>query len=150
MQMKEKEKNMAKRNNHYLVTSGNSVVFVGRTRDTAEFLGILPRYVSTYASRTICIDGKYFVFKFSSDAMIMKHEILKTHGYSEALASCALMRVDMLRRNLLRAIERHDHETIDMIDRYARACMTSQKLENYLYENGWRKKNGWRKRNEHD
>ncbi|MEE3309753.1 hypothetical protein, partial [Sharpea azabuensis] len=52
------------------------------------------------------------------------------------LASNAMTHIDMLRRRLMDAIDAHDYDTIDVIDRYVRMSLSKDKLISYLEERG--------------
>ena len=123
------------KNNHYLVVAGDSVVFVGSAAEAGEFLDMSGNMVASYAGRTTCIDGRYYVFSFHN-VKYLEEIVNHSNEYNLMLASNAMTHIDMLRRRLMDAIDQHDYDTVDMIDRYVRMSLSKKKLISYLEERG--------------
>ena len=124
------------KNNHYLVVAGDNVVFVGNAAEAGEFLDMTGNMIASYAGRTTCIDGRYYVFSFHNVKYLEEVIVNHSNEYNLMLASNAMTHIDMLRRRLMDAIDQHDYDTVDMIDRYVRMSLSKKKLISYLEERG--------------
>lgn len=124
-----------KKGNHYLVTAGDNVVFVGNAAETGDFLEI-GKMVASYANRMTCVDGKYHIFSFHNVNILENVIVNHSNEYNLMLASNAMTHIDMLRRRIMDAIDAHDYDTIEVIDRYVRMSLSKKKLISYLEEHG--------------
>ena len=112
------------------------MVFVGSAAEAGEFLDMRGTMVASYAGRTTCIDGRYYVFSFHNVKYLEEVIVNHSNEYNLMLASNAMTHIDMLRRRLMDAIEEHDYDAVDVIDRYVRMAMSKKKLISYLEERG--------------
>lgn len=124
------------KNNHYLVVAGDTVVFVGSAAEAGEFLDMTGNMIASYAGSTTCIDGRYYVFSFHNVKYLEEVIVNHSNEYNLMLASNAMTHIDMLRRRLMDAIEQHDYDAVDVIDKYVRMSLSKDKLISYLEERG--------------